>query len=129
MVHGLLGLSRAGARGRAIHFPILLPPFPIPNKPYGFCERKAACLLTYLLTIPYSPYGLSGRKATFQEEKEEEEAPTHRSKQDRHHQNNRPVLRRWGASQCKAAYALRGLLFQQLWGTKAPELTKVQPLL
>ena len=25
---------------------------PVPNKPYGFCGRKASCLLTYTLT-PY----------------------------------------------------------------------------
>ena len=27
--------------------PTSIPPSPIPNKPYGFCGRKASCLLTY----------------------------------------------------------------------------------
>ena len=26
------------------------PSLPVPNKPYGFCGRKASCLLTYLMT-------------------------------------------------------------------------------
>ena len=38
---------RVGALGRAVHlYPSLPPPFPIPNKPYGFCGRIAPCLLT-----------------------------------------------------------------------------------
>ena len=79
-------------------------------------------MFTYLLTFSYSPYGLSGRKATVEEE---EEAPTHRSKQDRHHQNNRPVLRWWGASQCKVAYALRGLIaLSTVVGNKGPRTSK-----
>ena len=48
VVHGLLGLSGSE---RAVEPPTLSPslsPFPVPNKPYRFCGRKATCLLTYL---------------------------------------------------------------------------------
>ena len=54
VVHGLLGLSRVGARGRATHSlpppsPIPPPPphFPAPNEPPRFCGCKATCLLTW----------------------------------------------------------------------------------
>ena len=34
--------------------PLPTPPrLPVPNKPYGFCGRKASCLFTYLLEFVY----------------------------------------------------------------------------
>ena len=48
-----------------------LPLSRVPNKPYGFCGRKALCLLTYYSfplppssPVPNKPYGFCGRKAT-----------------------------------------------------------------
>ena len=70
VVHGLLGLLRAGLRGRATHSfsppptpPRPPPPFPVPNKPSHFCGRKATCLLTNVISRePVWPSGKAGKQ-------------------------------------------------------------------
>ena len=65
VVHGLLGLLRAGLRGRATHYhpPHPPAPFPVPNKQSHFCGRKATCFITYVISRePVWPSGKAGKQ-------------------------------------------------------------------